>query len=96
MFDAPQPTPAVPWYIHPVEAPLAWQRLADGGLLTNAVHEITRMVSPVIYMRRTATRDTELMGQQIREGDKLAIDFEKAGRKNVVARFVTAADEVPF
>ena len=30
------------------------------------------------------------------EGDKLAIDFEKAGRKNVVARFVTAADEVPF
>ena len=30
------------------------------------------------------------------EGDKLAIDFEKAGRKNVVARFVTAADAVPF
>jgi DNA helicase-2/ATP-dependent DNA helicase PcrA len=30
------------------------------------------------------------------EGDKLAIDFEKAGPKNVVARFVTAADEVPF
>ena len=30
------------------------------------------------------------------EGDKLAIDFEKAGPKNVVARFVTAADDVPF
>ena len=30
------------------------------------------------------------------EGDKLAIDFDKAGRKNVVARFVTAADDVPF
>ncbi|MEM8571531.1 MAG: UvrD-helicase domain-containing protein [Pseudomonadota bacterium] len=30
------------------------------------------------------------------EGDKLAIAFEKAGQKNVVARFVTAADEVPF
>ena len=30
------------------------------------------------------------------EGDKLAIDFEKAGRKNVVARFVTAAEDVPF
>jgi len=30
------------------------------------------------------------------EGDKLTIDFEKAGRKNVVARFVTAADAVPF
>ena len=30
------------------------------------------------------------------EGEKLAIDFDKAGAKNVVARFVTAADEVPF
>ena len=30
------------------------------------------------------------------EGDKLTIDFDKAGQKNVVARFVTAADEVPF
>ena len=30
------------------------------------------------------------------EGDKLAIEFEKAGRKNIVARFVMAADEVPF
>ena len=30
------------------------------------------------------------------EGDKLTIDFEKAGRKNVVSRFVTAADEIPF
>jgi DNA helicase-2/ATP-dependent DNA helicase PcrA len=30
------------------------------------------------------------------EGDKLTIDFDKAGTKNVVARFVTAADDVPF
>ena len=30
------------------------------------------------------------------EGDKLAVDFEKAGPKNVVARFVTAADDTPF
>jgi DNA helicase-2/ATP-dependent DNA helicase PcrA len=30
------------------------------------------------------------------EGDKLTIDFDKAGRKNVVARFVTTADDVPF
>jgi DNA helicase-2/ATP-dependent DNA helicase PcrA len=30
------------------------------------------------------------------EGDKLAIDFEKAGRKHVVARFVVAAEDVPF
>ncbi|MRU16851.1 DNA helicase II [Roseovarius sp. A21] len=30
------------------------------------------------------------------EGDKLEIDFEKAGVKKVVARFVTGADDVPF
>jgi DNA helicase-2/ATP-dependent DNA helicase PcrA len=30
------------------------------------------------------------------EGDKLAIDFDKAGNKNVVARFVTAAEDIPF
>ncbi|MDA7427490.1 UvrD-helicase domain-containing protein [Primorskyibacter aestuariivivens] len=30
------------------------------------------------------------------EGDKLEIDFEKAGTKKVVARFITGADDVPF
>ncbi|WP_132858365.1 ATP-dependent helicase [Shimia isoporae] len=30
------------------------------------------------------------------EGDKLTVDFEKAGEKKVVARFVTAPDDVPF
>ena len=30
------------------------------------------------------------------EGDKLEIAFEKAGTKKVVARFVRAADDIPF
>jgi DNA helicase-2/ATP-dependent DNA helicase PcrA len=30
------------------------------------------------------------------EGDKLSIDFDKAGSKNIIARFVVAADEIPF
>ncbi|MFK7938299.1 MAG: ATP-dependent helicase [Roseovarius sp.] len=30
------------------------------------------------------------------EGDKLEIEFEKAGIKNIVARFVTGADDIPF
>ncbi|TMV12746.1 ATP-dependent helicase [Arenibacterium halophilum] len=30
------------------------------------------------------------------EGDKLEVDFEKAGVKKVVARFVTSSDDVPF
>jgi DNA helicase-2/ATP-dependent DNA helicase PcrA len=30
------------------------------------------------------------------EGDKLEIAFDKAGVKKVVAKFVTAADDIPF
>ncbi len=30
------------------------------------------------------------------EGDKLTIDFDKAGRKNVVARYVAASEDAPF
>ncbi len=30
------------------------------------------------------------------EGDKLTIDFDKAGSKNIVSRFVTGADDIPF
>ena len=30
------------------------------------------------------------------EGDKLTVAFDKAGDKNVVARYVTGADDVPF
>lgn len=37
-----------------------------------AVDELTRWSSPVIHFRRTATRDVELHGQQIKEGDPVA------------------------
>jgi DNA helicase-2/ATP-dependent DNA helicase PcrA len=30
------------------------------------------------------------------EGDKLEIEFEKAGVKKVVAKFITSADDIPF
>ena len=53
---------------------------ADNSLLTNAVHEITRVVSPVIYMRRTATRDTEVGGQRIAEGEKVIMYYGAANR----------------
>lgn len=52
----------------------------DGSLLTNAVHEITRMVSPVIYMRRTATADVELHGQRIAQGEKVIMYYGAANR----------------
>jgi cholest-4-en-3-one 26-monooxygenase len=47
--------------------------LADPSLLPAAVDEMLRYASPVMYMRRTARADLELHGQQIKEGDKVAL-----------------------
>lgn len=49
-------------------------------LMPNAVNEIIRMVSPVIYMRRTATRDVVVGGQQIAEGEKVIMYYGSANR----------------
>ncbi len=53
---------------------------ADPSLIANATQEIIRWQTPLAHMRRTATRDTELMGQTIREGDKLAMWYISANR----------------
>lgn len=53
---------------------------ADATLIPNAAQEIIRWQSPVTHMRRTATRDTELSGQQIREGEKMVMWYISANR----------------
>ena len=57
---------------------------AGPSLIPNAVQEIIRWQTPLSHMRRTATRDTELMGHQIREGDKLAMWYVSANRDATV------------
>jgi len=54
--------------------------IANPDWLTNAVHEAIRMVSPVIYMRRTAAQDTELRGQTITEGEKVIMYYGATNR----------------
>jgi len=44
---------------------------ADPALVTGAVEEVLRFRNPVVYLRRTATRDQELAGQRIAKGDKI-------------------------
>jgi cytochrome P450 len=62
--------------------PDQWDAIrADRGLLPNAVKEMVRYASPVVHMRRTATRDTELGGKQIRKGDKVVV-FYPAGNRD--------------
>jgi cytochrome P450 len=45
-----------------------------------AVEEIVRWASPVIYMRRRATEDTDMGGQQIAAGDKVVLWYNSANR----------------
>ncbi|SEF81758.1 cholest-4-en-3-one 26-monooxygenase [Thermomonospora echinospora] len=64
-----------------LEHPGQWERLkADPGLVRTTADEIVRWVTPVNLFRRTATRDTELGGERIREGDKVVVFYASANR----------------
>jgi cytochrome P450 len=58
--------------------------MADLSLLPNAVDELLRMVSPVIYMRRTATTDTRIGEQEIAAGEKVIMYYGAANRDPAV------------
>jgi cholest-4-en-3-one 26-monooxygenase len=60
--------------------------LKDMSLLPSAVEEMLRWVSPVNHFRRTATRDTEIRGQSIREGEKVVVFYPAANRDEEVFR----------
>ena len=56
-----------------------WQADVD-GVTNSAVEEIVRAASPVTFMRRTATRDVTLAGQEFHEGDKFVMFYGAANR----------------
>ncbi len=58
--------------------------LAQPDLLPNMIEEAVRLVTPVIHMRRTATRDTELDGQRIGAGEKVVMWYGGANRDPAV------------
>ena len=53
-------------------------------LAPTAVDEIVRWASPVIFMRRTVTRPTDLSGQALAEGDKVLLFYNSANRDEAV------------
>jgi methyl-branched lipid omega-hydroxylase len=52
--------------------------------IEGAVEEIVRYASPVLFMRRTVTRDYTMNGQAYREGDKLVLYYYSANRDEAV------------
>jgi cytochrome P450 family 142 subfamily A polypeptide 1 len=67
---------------HPDQA----ARLAadPAALMPGAVEEMLRWVSPIKNMARTATRDVELCGAHIREGQELLLLYPSANRDEAV------------
>jgi cytochrome P450 len=57
---------------------------ADRTLIPGAVEEILRWANPLHYFRRTATDDTEVAGQPIAAGDKVAMVYTSANRDGTV------------
>jgi cytochrome P450 len=68
---------------HPAE--LAALR-ADRTLLPSGIEELLRWCTPVVQFRRTATRDTEVGGQKIREGEKVVLFYASGNRDASVFR----------
>lgn len=68
-----------------LEHPAELERLrADPSLMPTAIEEILRWTSPVAHMVRTATRDTEIRGKQIREGERVLMWYPSANRDEEV------------
>ena len=57
---------------------------ADLSLIPGLIEELLRLEAPVPLMFRTARRDIEIEGQQIKAGDKICLIFGAAGRDPAV------------
>ena len=62
-----------------------WEKLRGRPeLLSDAVEEILRWVSPIIHFTRTATEDCEVRGARIRAGEQVALFYASANRDEEV------------
>jgi cholest-4-en-3-one 26-monooxygenase len=64
-----------------IDHPEQYRKLRENpGLMASATEEILRWASPVMYFRRNVIKDTEVRGQPIKAGDKVAIWYISANR----------------
>lgn len=64
----------------------------DPSKIVVAVEEMIRWVSPIVNMNRTLTRDTELHGEQLREGDRVLLLYPSGNRDERAFEDPTAFD----
>ena len=65
---------------HLAEDPSLEQRLRDPEWVKNDLDEFLRYESPIMFMARTVTRDTELGGCPLKAGDRVAVHYASADR----------------
>ncbi|MCZ6895905.1 MAG: cytochrome P450 [Gammaproteobacteria bacterium] len=67
--------------------PAEYEKLRDNpALIPNMVSEIIRWQTPIVHMRRRATRDTELGGQRIGKDEKVVMWYISGNRDAEVIR----------
>ena len=59
-------------------------RAAPDELLAGTVEEVLRCATPVIQFRRTATRDAEIRGVPVADGEHVVVFYESANRDDAV------------
>jgi cytochrome P450 len=65
---------------HLAEEPGLEQRLRDPEWVKSDLDEFLRYESPIMFMARTVTRDTELGGCPLKAGDRVAVHYASADR----------------
>jgi len=65
---------------HLTEDPALEQRLRDPEWIKADLDEFLRYESPITFMARTVTRDTELGGCPLKPGDRVAVHYASANR----------------
>jgi cytochrome P450 len=64
-----------------IEYPDQRQRLLDDpSLIENAVEEMIRWQTPVMWFKRTATKDTEIRGVPVQEGEPVVLWYTSGSR----------------
>jgi cholest-4-en-3-one 26-monooxygenase len=65
-----------------LENPQEYDKLVQDpdGMIGSATEEILRWASPVMYLRRNVTSDTELRGRELKAGDKVSLWYVSANR----------------